>query len=292
MDLPQLPLNALRAFEASARHLSFTRAAAELCVTQAAVSHQVKALEARLGVRLFRRLARGLVLTDEGQALLPVLSDAFGRIGKAMSRYREGAVREVLSLGVVGTFAVRWLLPRMATFRAAQPLIDVRLFTHNNKVDLAAEGLDMAVRFGDGAWTGLRAEKILDAPLTPLCAPRLGRRLESPRDLASVPLLRSYRREEWPAWFAAAGAEPPQPSGPVFDSLTLMIHAAVLGEGAALAPAQMFARELLAGDLAQPFNITVDAGAYWLTSIRSRPVSPAMEAFADWCRTAEFRAAL
>jgi LysR family transcriptional regulator of beta-lactamase len=292
VDLSQLPLNALRAFEASARHLSFTRAAAELCVTQAAVSHQVKALESRLGVRLFRRLAQGLVLTDEGQALLPVLSDAFGRIGRAMSRYQEGALRDVLSLGVVGTFAVRWLLPRMAAFRAAHPLIEPRLFTHNNKVDLAAEGLDMAIRFGDGAWPGVHAEQILAAPLTPLCAPRLARRLETPRDLASLPLLRSYRRDEWPAWFVAAGVAPPQPAGPVFDSLTLTVHAAVLSEGVALAPAQMFSREIETGQLVQPFAISVDVGAYWLTSLKARPLSPSMEAFGAWCRTAEFRVAL
>src|ERR1700733_15140098 len=159
MDRPQLPLNALRAFEASARHLSFTRAAEELCVTQAAVSHQVKGLEARLGVVLFRRLARGLVLSDDGQALLPGLTDSFDRMGRAMQRFQGGALREGLTVGVVGTFAVRWLLPRLAQFREEHPLIEVRVRTHNNKVDLAAEGLDMAIRFGDGAWHGVSAEE-------------------------------------------------------------------------------------------------------------------------------------
>ena len=291
MDRPQLPLNALRAFEASARHLSFTRAAAELCVTQAAVSHQVKALETRLGATLFKRLARGLVLTDEGQALLPVLSDSFDRMARAMQRFHDGAVREILAIGVVGTFAVRWLLPRLAAFREAHPLIELRLQTHNNKVDLAAEGLDMAIRFGDGAWHGVRADAILTAPLTPLCTPYFAARLESPRDLASLPLLRSYRRDEWPAWFAAASTEPPSPSGPVFDSLSLMVHAAAQGAGVAIAPPIMFGRELHARQLVQPFPVTVDVGGYWLTSLRSKPLTPAMEAFRAWCLEPAFKEA-
>jgi LysR family transcriptional regulator of beta-lactamase len=291
MDRPQLPLNALRAFEASARHLSFTRAAAELCVTQAAVSHQVKALEVRLGATLFKRLARGLVLTDEGQALLPALTDSFDRMARAMQRFQAGAVREILTVGVVGTFAVRWLLPRLPAFREAHPLIELRLLTHNNKVDLAAEGLDMAIRFGDGGWHGVRAEEILTAPLTPLCTPKLAERIETPRDLASLPLLRSYRREEWPAWFAAAGVEPPSPSGPVFDSLSLTVHAATQGVGVVLAPPVMFGRELHARQLVQPFPITVEAGGYWLTALRSRPMSGAMDAFRAWCLTEEFRQA-
>ncbi len=289
MDRAQLPLNGLRAFEAAARHLSFTRAASELCVTQAAVSHQVKHLEARLGAPLFNRLARGLVLTDEGQALLPVLSDALGRMERALERFEAGAMREVLSVGVVGTFAVRWLLPRLADFREANPLVDVRLSTHNNKVDMAVEGLDMAIRFGDGAWHGTQAEEILRAPLTPLCTPWLASRLDSAQALASVPLLRSYRREEWPAWFEAAGVEAPHVSGPVFDSLSLMVQAAIQGSGVALAPPLLFGRELHARQLVQPFEATVEAGSYWLTWLKSRPLAPAASAFADWCRAPAFQ---
>ena len=286
MSRAQLPLNALRAFEASARHLSFTRAAAELFVTQAAISHQVKALEQRLGATLFRRLARGLVLTDEGQALLPVVQDSFDRIGRTMQRFEAGAVREILSLGVVGTFAVRWLLPRLEAFREAHPLIELRLLTHNNKVDLAAEGLDLAIRFGDGAWHGVRAEEVLRAPLTPVCTPRLAARLESPRDLESIPLLRSYRSQEWPTWFAAAGMDAPHVSGPVFDSLSLMVQAAAQGAGACLAPPSLFGSELHARELVQPFATVVEVGSYWLTSLISRPETPAMRAFADWIRDA------
>jgi LysR family transcriptional regulator of beta-lactamase len=289
MDRSQLPLNALRAFEASARQLSFTRAAEELCVTQAAVSHQVKGLEGRLGATLFRRLPRGLVLTDEGQALLPVLTDAFDRVERAMQRFQDGAVREVLTIGVVGTFAVRWLLPRLSQFRDLHPLVEVRLRTHNNKVDLAAEGLDMAIRFGDGAWHGVDAVEILKAPQTPLCTPRLAARLESPQALASVPLLRSYRREEWPTWFAAAAVETPAISGPVFDSLSLMVQAAIEGAGVALAPPVMFGRELHARQLVQPFAVLAEVGSYWLTSLRSKPPSPAMTAFREWSQSTAFR---
>jgi LysR family transcriptional regulator of beta-lactamase len=288
MPSAQLPLNALRAFEASARHLSFTRAAAELYVTQAAISHQVKALEARVGVILFRRLARGLVLTDEGQALLPVVSDSFDRIDHTLQRFERGALREVLTVGVVGTFAVRWLLPRLEAFREEHPLIELRLLTHNNKVDLAAEGLNLAIRFGDGAWHGVQAEEIMTAPLTPLCTPRLAARLESPRDLASVPLLRSYRAQDWLAWFDAAGVAAPRLTGPVFDSSSLMVQAAVQGAGVAIAPPRMFGRELHARQLVQPFPITVEAGSYWLTWLKSRPLTPAMEAFRAWRRAPAF----
>lgn len=131
MARPQLPLNALRAFEASARHLSFTRAGLELCVSQAAVSQQIRTLEARLGVTLFRRLPRGLALTDEGAALVPVLMDAFERIGATLDRFADGRYHEVLTVGVVGTFATGWLLPRLPAFTAANPAVDLRILTNN-----------------------------------------------------------------------------------------------------------------------------------------------------------------
>src|SRR3546814_7436331 len=136
MDRAQLPLNALRAFEAAARHLNFTRAAIELCVSQGAVSHHVAQLERRLGVRLFHRLPRGLSLTDEGRALVPVLAEAFDRVGATLDQYAGGRFREVLKVGVVGTFATGWLLPRLDAFARAHPAIDLRISTNNNRVDL------------------------------------------------------------------------------------------------------------------------------------------------------------
>ncbi|MBU9453127.1 beta-lactamase transcriptional regulator PenR [Burkholderia multivorans] len=279
---PHLPLNALRAFESSARHLNFTRAGLELSVTQAAVSQQVRALEERLGCALFTRLPRGLDLTDEGRALLPVLSDAFSRIETVLQQFDGGRLRQVLTLGVVGTFALGWLMPRLKRFRDTHPFVELRLRTHNNVVDLAAEGLDFAIRFGQGNWPATRNERLFDAPLTALCAPDIARRLTQPADLAHETLLRSYRTDEWLGWFDAAQLEPWTVNGPVFDSSRLMVEAAMQGVGIALAPACMFERELQLGLLARPLDIDVHAGGYWLTSLKSKPLTPAMTLFRDW----------
>lgn len=282
MDRPQLPLNALRAFEASARHLSFTRAAIELCVSQAAVSHHIRTLEARLGVALFRRLPRGLALTDEGAALVPVLNEAFDRIGATLDRFSEGRYREVLTVGVVATFATGWLLPRLASFTAGHPGVDLRVHTNNNRVDLAGEGLDLAIRFGDGAWHGVEATALLEAPLTPLCAPVIARRLTVPADLAREPLLRSYRADEWQRWFAEAGAPCPAIRGPVFDSSPAMAAAAAAGLGVALLPARLFERDLDGDRLVRPFAAEVAVGRYWLTRLHSRVETAAMQSFRRW----------
>lgn len=282
MDRAQLPLNALRAFEAAARHLNFTRAAIELCVSQGAVSHQVAALERRLGVPLFRRLPRGLALTDEGLALVPVVADAFDRVGATLDRFAGGRYREVLNLGVVGTFASGWLLERLPDFAREHPQVDLRVMTNNNRTDLAAEGLDLAIRFGDGAWHATHAEPIMEAPLTPLCAPALAERIGSPGDLAREPLFRSYRADEWPRWFAAAGLASPPMRATVFDSSVPMVAAAAAGLGVALAPAAMFARELATERLVRPFTVEIETGRYWLTRLHSRPESAAMAAFRAW----------
>ncbi|MDI1239341.1 MAG: LysR family transcriptional regulator [Polaromonas sp.] len=277
-----LPLNALRAFEVSARHLSFTRAALELNVSQAAVSQHVKNLEDRLKVPLFRRLPRGLALTDEGLALLPVLAQSFERIGQVLDQFDDGRAREVLTVGVVGTFAVGWLIPRLRDFQLRHPFVDFRLFTNNNRVDIAGEGLDYAIRFGDGAWHGTEAQALLAAPLSPMCTPALGALLRAPEDLAGQVLLRSYRADEWVSWFAAAGAPCPVLRGAVFDSSLTMAEAAAQGAGAALLPVRMFARELQQGRLVRPFAVEVSNGRYWLTRLKSRPVTQAMRAFTAW----------
>ncbi|HEU0097950.1 MAG TPA: LysR family transcriptional regulator [Allosphingosinicella sp.] len=282
MIRPYLPMNGLRAFEAAARHLSFTKAAIELCVTPPALSHQVKALEERLGVPLFRRLPRGLALTDEGQALLPVLREAFDKVAAALDGFGGGKGREILSVGVVGTFALGWLLPRLPAFRAGHPFVDLRLTTNNNRVDIAEEGLDFAIRFGDGAWHGTDAALLFEAPLTPLCTPQIAARLSEPDDLAGETLLRSYRAGEWQAWFEAAGVRAPALTGPVFDSAAVMVEAALAGHGVALAPARMFERELAEGKAALPFRIEIPMGGYWLTSLKSRKPTPAMAAFQSW----------
>jgi len=275
-------LNTLRAFEASVRHLSFTRAADELCVTQAAVSHQIKALEDQLGAQLFRRTTRGLVLTDEGAALAPVVADAFARLARGLDAVAGDGPREVLTVGVVGTFAIGFLLKRLADFRARYPHIDLRLQTNNNKVDLWSETLDFAIRFGDGAWHGAEADRLMTAPLSPLCSPAIAAALRTPVDLERQTLLRSYRVRDWPDWLEQAGVEDITATGPMFDASIVMVQAAMSGEGVALAPPSMFHRELSGGDLVQPFAIEVETSAYWLTRLMSRELTPAMAAFRDW----------
>ncbi|CAD0263525.1 LysR family transcriptional regulator [Pseudomonas veronii] len=279
-----LPLNALRAFEASARHLSFTRAAIELCVTQAAVSHQVKSLEAQLNVTLFKRLPRGLMLTREGETLLPVLRESFDRIAHTLGQFEGGHYREVLSVGAVGTFAVGWLLPRLADFQHRYPFIDLRLSTHNNRVDVAAEGLDYAIRFGAGAWHGTDACPLFEAPLTVLCVPSIAEQLHTPVELLKHTVLRSYRADEWNLWFQAAGlpADTLVPRSIVFDSSLAMMEAALQGVGVALAPALMFSRQLESDAIRQPFNVGISTGSYWLTRLQSRAETSAMQAFKAW----------
>lgn len=282
MDISQLPLNASRAFEASARLGGFTRAGLELRVTQTAISHQVKALEETLGLTLFKRLPRGLALTDEGHALLPVLTDAFRRMSVTLSQFEEGNFREILTVGVVGTFAIGWLLPRLRTFKEQYPHVDLRLKTNNNSADILLDGLDFFIRFGDGAWHGTDVVHLADAALSPVCAPAIGARLRDPDDLRHEELLRSYRRDEWPLWFKAAGIEPPALRGWMFDTSLALVEAAAQGAGVTLVPVAMFSREIEQGRVVQPFDITVSAGSYWLTRLKSRAETPSMTAFRSW----------
>jgi LysR family transcriptional regulator of beta-lactamase len=276
------PLNALRAFEASARHLSFTRAGLELRVTQAAISHQVKGLEEILGVTLFRRLPRGLALTDEGLVLMPVLTEAFERIGATLDRLEHGQIAEVVTVGCNSTFATGWLLQHLDEFRARHPLIDLRLLINNNRVDVAGDGLDLALRFGNGSWHGTEAVHLLPAPLSPVCAPATAKRLRDPSDLTWEILLRSYRVEEWPLWFETTGTPCPTIRGPMFDSSVTMAEAAAQGLGVALVPVCMFQRDLAAERLVQPFAVEVPAGSYWLTWLKSKTLTLGMSAFQDW----------
>lgn len=281
----QLPLNALRMFDAAARHQSLTRAAQELHVTQAAVSQHIRNLEERLGKPLFRRLPRGLALTDEGQALWPVVAQSFERIEQSLQQVAEPRPREILTVGVVGTFAIGWLIPRLSQFQQLHPYIDLRLLTNNNRVDLAGEGLDAAVRFGDGAWHGTHAQMLLRAPLSPMCTPMLAQQLREPADLARQTLLRSYRTQEWEGWFAGLDQAAPLARGAMFDSSLTLAEAAAQGAGIALLPARMFEHMLQQGRLVRPFAHEVDTGAYWLTYLKSRQASAALQTFRQWLIT-------
>ncbi|WP_371361620.1 LysR family transcriptional regulator [Pantoea ananatis] len=277
-----VPLNALRAFEASARHLNFTRAGLELFVSQAAVSQQVRLLEERLGVVLFHRLPRGLEMTDESRLLFAEVSEAFTQLENAWRRFEGGEYREVVTIACVGTFALGWLLPRLEAFRQQHPALELNVRTNNNVVSLAGEGVDYAIRFGSGAWPATQNERLFTAPLTVLCRPDVARRLQQPACLLRENLLRSYRTDEWDSWFTAAGITPPRITGPVFDSSRLMIEAAYHTGGIALVPACMFQRELDAGTLARPFALEIDVGSYWLTWLRSKKMTPSMEIFREW----------
>ncbi len=204
-DAKLSPLNSLRAFEAAARHLSFTHAAIELNVTHSAISQHVKTLEQHLNCQLFVRVSRGLMLTTEGENLLPVLNDSFDRIAGMLDRFANHRAQEKLKIGVVGTFAIGVLFSQLDDFRRGYPHIDLQLSTHNNRVDPAAEGLDYTIRYGGGAWHGTEAEFLCHAPLAPLCTPDIATSLHCPADILRFTLLRSYRRDEWTAWMQAAG---------------------------------------------------------------------------------------
>lgn len=282
MDLSRIPLNALRAFEASARLQSFTRAGLELRVSQTAVSHQVKSLEETLRVSLFKRGSRGVTLTDEGQALLPVLSDAFRRMSDALNRFEDGNFREVLTIGVVASFATGWLLGRLSDFSALHPHIDIRLKTNNNRADLLTDGLDCFIRFGDGSWHGTEAVALFGTKLFPVCAPELARQLHAPADLLEKPLLRSYRLNEWALWFQSADLPPPRSRGWMFDTSLAIVDAAAQGAGIGLVPARLFERDLASGRIVQPFDIGIETGSYWLTWLKSREETTAMQTFRSW----------
>ncbi len=284
-----LPLNGLKAFEAAARHLSFTRAADELHVTQAAVSHQVKTLEQRLGVKLFRRLPKSLRLTDEGQALLPELRDAFERMARAISRVTSAQGASALSVSTLTTFALTWLVGRLPRFQARHPDIEVRLNTTGRMVDFAREDVDVAVRYGDGNWPGLHIEKMFEDELTPLCGRAYKDRLRAPADLRDVPLLDASPPEpasvgEWGTWFKAAGiGQRPATRAATFDSTKIAAQAAIDGMGVAIGSPYLFAEDIAAGRLFQPFPLTVRNGkAYWLVCAEGTASRPKIKAFRDW----------
>lgn len=281
-DRPDIPLNALRTFEVAARQGSFSRAAIELRVTQAAVSHQIARLEDNLGAILFHRTPNGLVMTDAAQALFPVMERGLDDISRVLDHVLGGQRTEVLNLGVVTTFATGWLIPRLDDFRRAYPEVTLRLSTNNNRVEIAREGLDAAIRFGSGRWPGVEAHHILDAPMGPLCAPHLDVRV--PSDLRRHTLLRSYRADEWPKWFAEAGEACPPLIGPVLDSSVGMADLATERLGIALLPLPMFERALAAGRLVRPFETTVTLGSYWLTIPEDRRMTPATDLLLRWMR--------
>lgn len=282
------PLNALRTFEAAARHLSFTKAAEELFVTQAAVSHQIKALEEHLGVKLFRRRNRTLVLTEEGQALLPSVRDGFALLALGVRRLRERAGRGTLTISVMPSFGAHWLVGRLGRFQAAHPEIDVRVTTTPRLVDFAREDVDVAIRYGRGDWPGLRCERLLTEEIFPVCSPRLmegPHPLRRPEDLAHHTLLHVlHYPDDWRLWLRAAGVSTVDPErGPRFEIFSLALQAAIQGVGVAVARGALAAEDLRAGRLVAPFDLELPSEcAYHFVVPEATADQPKIRAFRDW----------
>ncbi|MEM7225946.1 MAG: transcriptional regulator GcvA [Pseudomonadota bacterium] len=276
MRLP--PLNALRAFEAAARHQSFSRAAAELNVTQGAVSRHVKLLEEHLGVALFRRLPRGLELTEPGRGLLPTVSDSFRRIAEAARR--SAAATRDLDVICAPSFAIRWLIPQLAGFQARHPELRVRLNTdctyfgdfYKGEFDLAIDTHD-SLQNNDYEILPIRKEY-----LTPVCAPTLA----EPTNLADQILLHDCL--DWQRWLAAAGISGIDPQdGQTFPNMDMSVRAAIAGQGIAIGDLSLFKEELERGQLVAPFDFVLseDTG-YYLIAAPGRMAEPKIAAFRDW----------
>lgn len=290
------PLKALRAFEAAARHLSFNAAARQLFVTPAAVSHQVKHLEDHLGVKLFHRGNRSVELTAEGQALSASLSELFGQLDLALDRVTSHAAAD-LRVTTMESFAAKWLAPRVYRFHHDFPDIRLRIETGNEHADFVRDGVDIAIRYGPGGYTGVHAEHLMDAPVFPVCAPALLARapspLKNPDDLRAHTLLHDESAvgrpgvPSWPEWLQAAGANGVDARrGPVFASIYLAQEAAIAGHGIALGIAPLVKEDIDHGRLVRPFDLAMgNAYAFWLVRQSDSSTRHAVEAFCRWLRS-------
>ena len=293
-DLP--PLNSLRAFEAAARHLSFTKAAQELHVTPAAVSQQIRQLEEFYGIPLFRRTTRTLILTEAAQMALPDVKEGFERLSEANRRLRSDRHGNLLTVSSSPSMGERWLLPRLERFRAQYPDIDIRIDTTDRLADFANDRVDIAIRYGRGNYDGLEADILMQDVAYPVCSPDLlegDKPLKEPKDLRHHTLLHPEWRQErdaqpsWQMWLRAAGVTGIDVTrGLRFSSDTMLAHAAADGLGVALALSSMVQRELRDGKLIRPFG---DGGSQIETVFRPYLVYPKrnlalprVAAFRDW----------
>ncbi len=305
-------LNALRAFEAAARHLSFSKAAEELHVTPAAVSHLVKTLESHLDVTLFHRLNRGLALTDAAMGAQAHLQRGFRELAQAVQHLRRDARAQSLAVQAPPSFADKVLVPRLGSFRAAQPDVDLRLSAalsvlDTSQADTEVRGAfrgaacDVAIRFGHGNYSGCHVERLLDVWVVPLCSPELLRGehpLRTPTDLRHHVLLHDETPYEdhpqWPTWLEAAGASSVDATrGPRFNSVSLALQAAVDGQGVALGIEALAVEELASGRLVAPFDFRMRLqSAYYLVSLRETAELPRIAAFRKWllAQTSELQA--
>ena len=284
---PRLPpLNALKAFEAAARHESFTRAAEELCVTQGAVSHQVKALEAELAIKLFNRERQRLIITEAGRDYLAVVRDALDWIAVGTERLLQRQNAGVLTVSTSPDFAAKWLVHRLGHFAEAHSTIDLRVSATMHHVDFAREDLDMAVRHGDGNWPGLDAVELSAEQLFAVCSPKLlsGRRLGKPADILKFPLLHLDSRADWRKWLQAVGiSDANVKHGPVLNRASMVIDAAINGQGIALARTTLAAWDLLNGRLVRPFPESLRLSkTYWIVCPKATSKVPKIVTFRGW----------
>jgi LysR family glycine cleavage system transcriptional activator len=277
------PLTAVRAFEAAARLGSFTRAAEELHMTQAAVSYQIKQLERRLGLTLFQRQPRQVVLTPAGQRLAPAVLDAFRQLHAAFARTVEHE-ETGLAITSLPTIAATWLVPRLGLFQLAHPRLAVRLDTTVPLADLVQGEFDVGIRIGTGDWPDLQADFLLPSLFTPLCSPAQRDRLRTPADLLTLP--RFGRERWWRAWFDAAGvpeADLIAKPGVELDIEQHAVTAALAGHGVAISSPLLFGHDLATGRLCQPFDVVVrDHRDYWLAYSAVRRNSAKIRAFRHW----------
>jgi LysR family transcriptional regulator, glycine cleavage system transcriptional activator len=279
-------LNTLRAFEAAARHGSFTRAAEELCLTQGAISHQVKALEDELGVKLFNREHQRLVITQAGRAYLVEVGDALDRIAIATERLVERQRSGALTISTSPDFAAKWLVHRLGKFAQSHPEIDLRLSAAMHRVDFAREDVDVAVRHGKGDWEGLHVERLCAEQLFPVCSPRLveAGNLTRPADILKFPLLHLDTREDWAVWLDSAGVAGADVSrGSIMNHASMLIDAAIDGQGIALARTVLAAWDLVHGRLVRPFAQALPLSrSYWIVCPKATASLPKIRTFNNW----------
>ena len=278
------PLPALRAFEAAARHSSYSKAAAELFVTHGAVSHQIKALERHLELKLFRRSGHDMLLTEAGQKLHVHVREGFARLYKGVDEVRAQARPQMLNVSVLPGFAARWLVPRLPAFYRICPNAVVILRASHALVDLDREGVDIAVRYGLGRWPGLHAEKLMDENVFPVCSPRYreGRLPRSAKDLPACDLLHDLY-QPWDDWFRAVGVTPPvDMRGARFSDSNLLLNAAVDGQGVALALGAHVQKELESGQLVRCSGRSPTTFSYYVVHREMAELPANVQAFKEW----------
>jgi LysR family glycine cleavage system transcriptional activator len=285
---PRLPpLNNLKAFDAAARHESFTRAAEELCVTQGAVSQQVKALEAALGIKLFNRERQRLIITEAGRFYLTIVRDALDRIALGTERLLQRQSAGVLTVSTSPDFAAKWLVHRLGNFAEAHSDIDLRVSATMHHVDFAREEVDLAVRHGDGNWPGLDTVQLSAEQLFAVCSPKLllGRRkLGKPADILKFPLIHLDSRADWTKWLRTVGVNDAEVThGPVLNRASMVIDAAIDGQGIALARTTLAAWDLLNGRLVRPFAEALRLSkTYWIVCPKATSNVPKIVTFRNW----------